>query len=735
MTTSAPSATNAPPTLAKASPKLGKSVRSLFSLHSSYSVPKFLALIDYLETRSLLRKIWIVLTVPMPGLLAAIVPIFLPLQAPSLGPNWAFQVHSACIIIFTTYGTLIYLADTVQMPRTVLSHREIIVSSICCTGFQAIVTALVTTQLVFPVPFQMVVTMCSWVPCLTLSLVIVLGSKLWRNPVFRDSFQPYRNAINIQSLQLFLYPAISVLYDHVDSTSKAVIVVLFPGVKYILKRLLYRVTEHMGDNRSELVVSGIEICSSLYQSMIIQTMPSLFAMVFVLSVDVVMSFVSTKLFLDRYSEPLDVPRHQFFSEAARRLQGQAKPTSTVGVCSVVPIISDKLFSQREASIVKTPDKVVVAALGIADSAERILLMEYYEVVIPVINSIFLFVATQFPSAQYNPRLAPLYYDQTQLHSALQSIWLYSFLQFLSWIAMHLVMKYRYGVSAISHLAFILERHWFAIVGKLIPWLPVILHFTLVQYGFGSVIPNSYINEISPPHMRNRLGSLYQISLCVFLILVGATFFFANTSSGWRYIGGFPVVRAGQQLSGIDIVFLYSSSMFKDAGLEDDHIGTMVANVVYLLPTLFAGDLGSRFGNRRMILFDHAVMIVASIGIIISLLASSPVAAIIFTAIYVAAFATSLGPLIFVMITALFPDNLRASGTAVCLASNWFGELVIGVGYPYVSDALGDLAFLPFAFMIVGFGAFMYKFLPDTAGKTNDEVQDLFRHQRKAQEVQ
>lgn len=48
--------------------------------------------------------------------------------------------------------------------------------------------------------------------------------------------------------------------------------------------------------------------------------------------------------------------------------------------------------------------------------------------------------------------------------------------------MHWVMKYRYGISALSCLAFILERHALFIVSKMIAWLPFIFHFRLVHYG-------------------------------------------------------------------------------------------------------------------------------------------------------------------------------------------------------------------------------------------------------------
>lgn len=346
-------------------------------------------------------------------------------------------------------------------------------------------------------------------------------------------------------------------------------------------------------------------------------------------------------------------------------------------------------------------------------------------------------------------------------------------------------------------------------------------------GTSTSIPNSFINEISPPHLRNRLGVLYQCSVGVGIILVGLSFFFADTKSGWRYIAGFPIVLAvifmlcapmfmvesptwllnkgrreeaeremarlygeenvkralnwlavrdpedeaeqgavrastsghstegsdvpagnpfvtlftqayraqtilaimlsfAQQLSGINAVFFYSSSIFKDAGLSDDRIGTIIVDVVNLFPTFFAGALGTRFGNRNMILWGHAIMMFSAVGITISLVATVSWLSIVFTAIYVAAFAVSLGPLVFVVATAIFPNQLRASGTAMCLFANWIGTLVVGIGYPHVADALDDWGFTPFVVLLALFGLYMLKFLPETSGKTSEEIEEIFR---------
>lgn len=369
-------------------------------------------------------------------------------------------------------------------------------------------------------------------------------------------------------------------------------------------------------------------------------------------------------------------------------------------------------------------------------------------------------------------------------------------------------------------------------------------------GAATAMPNGYISEIAPPHLRNKLGVGYQVAIALGLLLVSVTFFFADTPTGWRYIAAVPAGMAAffvaaaprymvespawlltkgrqadaeteiaklfgehnvsralawmqppsppaspssqtssatsptdtsvplqpatinktlatngdleaadtqstnpwkamftptyrqqtilavamalaLQFSGINAVFLYSSSMFTDAGVADGRIGSVIVNVVNLLPSFAAGKLATRFGNRGMILFGQVFMLACAVCLTVSLLIDVEVLSIVFTAAYVAGFSVSLGPLAFVVATEVFPDELRASGGSLTLFANWSGTLLIGVGYPYVADALGDLGFLPFIVTLVLFTVFLLKYLPETSGKTGDEIQEIYRRKLRA----
>uniref|UniRef100_H3GI21 Hexose transporter 1 n=1 Tax=Phytophthora ramorum TaxID=164328 RepID=H3GI21_PHYRM len=189
------------------------------------------------------------------------------------------------------------------------------------------------------------------------------------------------------------------------------------------------------------------------------------------------------------------------------------------------------------------------------------------------------------------------------------------------------------------------------------------------------------------------------------------------------------VAGAQQLTGINAVFFYSSSLFEQAGISDDRIGIVAVNFVNVLPTMFCGVLAARVGNRKLILYGLVGMFLSAVGITVSLVASLPALAIVFTACYVTTFGSSLGSLAWVVMADLFPDDVRAMGNSVCVGCSWLSNLAVGLGYPYIAAALVNFSFTPFMCTVALSFLFVYTVVPDTSGKTMQEIQDEFDARR------
>ncbi|KAE8972065.1 hypothetical protein PR003_g27693 [Phytophthora rubi] len=186
------------------------------------------------------------------------------------------------------------------------------------------------------------------------------------------------------------------------------------------------------------------------------------------------------------------------------------------------------------------------------------------------------------------------------------------------------------------------------------------------------------------------------------------------------------VAVMQKITGINTVFYYSSGLFKQAGLKNARVSAVIIDIVNMLPTLVSGFFAARFGNRRMLLCGLTGMFISAIGVTLSLSFSWSTLSILFIATYVGSFGVSLGPLMYVVIADIFPDYARATVTSICVLTAWSANLVVGVGYPYISSALDDLAYLPFGVLLAISFVFVFALLPETSGKTNDEIQDEFR---------
>lgn len=222
-------------------------------------------------------------------------------------------------------------------------------------------------------------------------------------------------------------------------------------------------------------------------------------------------------------------------------------------------------------------------------------------------------------------------------------------------------------------------------------------------------PSSLDTDLSPKKASNATeGSVYELFTVYrrqILVAIGCS--------------------ACQQLSGINAIFYYSSDIFQAAGVRDVRIGNLIVNTVNAIPTFGIGYLLVTFHKRRLMLLGLFFMGLSAIGITIALVSEMDELTILFTAVYVAAFACSLGPLVWGITAELLPDHIRARGQAICLLVNWTCNLVVGISYPYIADALDDYGFVPFVVLLAVFFVFVYRCLPETYGKTIEEIQALF----------
>ncbi|XP_057503312.1 LOW QUALITY PROTEIN: putative polyol transporter 1 [Actinidia eriantha] len=194
----------------------------------------------------------------------------------------------------------------------------------------------------------------------------------------------------------------------------------------------------------------------------------------------------------------------------------------------------------------------------------------------------------------------------------------------------------------------------------------------------------------------------------------------------------------QQTSGIDAVVLYSPKIFEKAGITSEShklLATVAVGFVKTMFILVATFLLDRIGRRPLLLTSVGGMILslASLGMALTIIDHSDTKLIWAIALaiasvlaYVATFSIGMGPITWVYSSEIFPLRLRAQGTSIGVAVNRVMSGTISMTFLSFSKAItiGGVFFFFTGVAIAGW-VFFYTLLPETQGKTLEEMQVLF----------
>jgi sugar porter (SP) family MFS transporter len=184
-----------------------------------------------------------------------------------------------------------------------------------------------------------------------------------------------------------------------------------------------------------------------------------------------------------------------------------------------------------------------------------------------------------------------------------------------------------------------------------------------------------------------------------------------------------------QLSGINAIMYYAPRIFEMTGLAKDTallqaVSIGLTNMVF---TLLAISVIDKFGRKNL-------LIVGSVGMVISL---GMVAYTFYTGnfggymvmIYligfIAFFAFSQGAVIWVYMSEIFPNSVRAKGQTLGSFTHWIMAAIISWTFPILADSSaqgGFYSFLLFALMMLLHGVFAWKVLPETKGKSLEGIE-------------
>jgi SP family xylose:H+ symportor-like MFS transporter len=192
-----------------------------------------------------------------------------------------------------------------------------------------------------------------------------------------------------------------------------------------------------------------------------------------------------------------------------------------------------------------------------------------------------------------------------------------------------------------------------------------------------------------------------------------------------------MIAVFNQLSGINVLMYYAPHIFRmaGAGSESSMLQAVVIGGTNLVLTMMAMSIIDRFGRKRL-------MLVGSIGYIISLAVTAwafyfygneftetgGLVVMISLLVFIASHAFGQGTVIWVFISEVFPNRVRARGQALGSFTHWFMAALISWTFPVIAEQSGGHAFAFYSLCMVGQLLWVILVMPETKGITLEEIQ-------------
>jgi sugar porter (SP) family MFS transporter len=191
----------------------------------------------------------------------------------------------------------------------------------------------------------------------------------------------------------------------------------------------------------------------------------------------------------------------------------------------------------------------------------------------------------------------------------------------------------------------------------------------------------------------------------------------------------------QQITGINTVIYYAPKILQAAGFNSASgaiLATAGVGVVNVGMTIIAMFLVDRAGRRPLLLVGIAGMIVTLGMLGLSFRISNPSGQLAWIAViclmaYVGSFAISLGPIFWLLIAEIYPLRIRGLAEGTAATFNWGSNLIVSLTFLTLLEKLGASAtFLLYAFASVASWLFAYYLVPETKGRTLEEIEAFWR---------
>lgn len=195
----------------------------------------------------------------------------------------------------------------------------------------------------------------------------------------------------------------------------------------------------------------------------------------------------------------------------------------------------------------------------------------------------------------------------------------------------------------------------------------------------------------------------------------------------------------QQIVGINAVLYYAPRIFDSMGMGNPMVQTVIMGVVNIVFTLVAVFTVERLGRKPLLICGSIGMAIGALGVAMSnIVEVAPIVPVASIMIYSASFMFSWGPICWVLISEIFPNTIRSSAVAIAVAFQWiFNFIVSSTFIPLYNMEMGHMGakfghcfvYAMYGIICVIAALFVYKLVPETKGKTLEDMTKLWCKQK------
>lgn len=184
----------------------------------------------------------------------------------------------------------------------------------------------------------------------------------------------------------------------------------------------------------------------------------------------------------------------------------------------------------------------------------------------------------------------------------------------------------------------------------------------------------------------------------------------------------------QQAIGINAVLYYAPRIFESAGAEGGGMmQTVIMGIVNILFTLVAVFTVDKFGRKPLLIIGSIGMALGAFAVAIcDQLAIKGLVPVLSVIVYAAFFMMSWGPICWVLIAEIFPNTIRGKAIAIAVAFQWIFNYIISSTFPALYDFSPMFAYSLYGIICVLAAIFVWRWVPETKGKTLEEMSKLWR---------